>query len=60
MRLIFNFSAQIVPFVFEIAAKRPGCEADERGHTMRARARSQQRGSFKGEGYRSKIYLSSQ
>ncbi|WP_339058353.1 hypothetical protein [Candidatus Regiella endosymbiont of Tuberolachnus salignus] len=28
-----------------------GVRPDERGHTMRARARSQQRGGFKGEGY---------
>ncbi|EFL91662.1 hypothetical protein REG_1112 [Candidatus Regiella insecticola LSR1] len=29
----------------------PGRETDERRHTMRARAGSQQRDSFKGEGY---------
>ncbi|WP_193353233.1 hypothetical protein [Candidatus Regiella insecticola] len=40
-----------IPFVFEVAAKRPGCEADERGHTMKAMGRSQQHGGFKGEGY---------
>ncbi|WP_071988649.1 hypothetical protein [Candidatus Regiella insecticola] len=37
---------ECISFVFEVAARQPGCEADERRHTMRARARSQQRGGL--------------
>ncbi|WP_176487445.1 phosphomannomutase CpsG [Candidatus Regiella insecticola] len=39
------------PFVFEVAARRPGCETDERRQLRdSANTRSQQRGDFKGEG----------
>ncbi|WP_339056929.1 hypothetical protein [Candidatus Regiella endosymbiont of Tuberolachnus salignus] len=39
-----------IPFVFEVAFGCQGVRPDERGHTMRARAGSQQRGGFKANG----------
>ncbi|WP_339056863.1 hypothetical protein [Candidatus Regiella endosymbiont of Tuberolachnus salignus] len=41
-----------IPFVFEVAARRPGRPTDDRRHTMKASTRSQQRGGFKGERYK--------
>ncbi|WP_039906982.1 hypothetical protein [Candidatus Regiella insecticola] len=49
--LTFDAIWPYMPFAFEVAAKRPGRPTDERGHTMKARAGSQQRGGFKGEGH---------
>ncbi|EGY27916.1 hypothetical protein Rin_00021600 [Candidatus Regiella insecticola 5.15] len=48
----YVLSTSDIPFTSEVAARRPGGETDERGHTMRARAGSQQRDGFKGEGYK--------
>ncbi|WP_141553607.1 4-amino-4-deoxy-L-arabinose lipid A transferase [Candidatus Regiella insecticola] len=49
----FHLTSSAIPTALEIAARRPGGETDERRQLRdSANARSQQRGSFKGEGYK--------
>ncbi|GFN46690.1 hypothetical protein [Candidatus Regiella insecticola] len=49
-KFLINFeqATNVSPLKLPSAAR---ATTDERGHTMRAMARSQQRGGFKGEGY---------
>ncbi|WP_176487230.1 AAA family ATPase [Candidatus Regiella insecticola] len=45
-----------IPFAFPVAARRQGCETDERRQLRdSANTRSQQRGSLKGEGYTERL-----
>ncbi|WP_339057608.1 hypothetical protein [Candidatus Regiella endosymbiont of Tuberolachnus salignus] len=49
----FIFLGGVIPTVLEVAARRPEGETDERRQLRdSANTRSQQRGGFKGEGYR--------
>ncbi|WP_176603397.1 hypothetical protein [Candidatus Regiella insecticola] len=46
-----------IPFAFEVAARQPRCETDERRHTMKASPLSQRRRNLKGKGYSGYQYI---
>lgn len=54
--LVLFAQGGLYPQSFKLSLGGQGRESDERRPTMRARARSQQRGDFKGEGYIAKSF----
>ncbi|GFN47335.1 hypothetical protein RINTU1_33610 [Candidatus Regiella insecticola] len=52
-----NSEYEYIPTALQVAARRPEVRPMSVDNTMRARAGSQQRGGFKGEGYKIYIFL---